>query len=133
MEWSGLQQLSFVPKGALIGMIIVVLLDVTGGYWRGRRYRICLFLSDLFLCAVAAVITFFGSLVFSDGYLHPVLLCGVVLGAIGGHYLLGRWLAWLFCKLHCLVKGGTRKVAVLMVFAARLCFCRRGQRGSLPK
>ena len=124
MEWSGMQQLSFVPKGAVIGMMVGLLLDISSGYWRGKRYRKHLFVSDVILCAVAAVMTFFGALVFTDGYLHPVLLGGVLMGIAVAHYLLGRWLSFLFYKTHCFLRWGTKKAAHEAAKIMRFCVFR---------
>ena len=121
MEWSGMQQLSFLPKGAVLGIMIGMLLDVSGGYWRGKRYRTRLFISDVLTCALSAVITIFGALIFGDGYLHPVLFIGVLIGAVMEHGLLGRWLAFALYKIHGRLRWGMRKLAVGMEKIVQIC------------
>ena len=128
MEWSGAQQFDLVYKGALLGCIIGVLLDVTGGFWRGKSYRWQLFVSDFVVSIIAAMITFFGSLVISDGHLHPVLFVGMLGGALIEHYAIGRWLLVTLFKAHKLLKWcvmhisgqGKRVTEILSRFFARL-------------
>ena len=76
MEWLLRQQLLFLPQGAVVGLGLGVLLDVIGGYWRGKSYRHLLFVFDLLLCVIASVITLFTALIVADGYLHPAIFVG---------------------------------------------------------
>ena len=103
MEWATVQQFPVLWKSILVGVIIGVPFDVYSGFWRGKRYRFPLFLSDCLFGALSAVITFFGALAISDGYLHPMIFMGVTAGWICEHWLIGRWLAWLFHKIHCAI------------------------------
>lgn len=100
MEWNGKQQLLFLIQSSVIGNIVGLLFDGISGYFRGRSYRNCLFVADVFLGLVAAIITFFGALVITDGYLHPVLFVGVGIGFVSEHYLLGQWLSRWFHFAH---------------------------------
>ncbi len=100
MEWNGKQQLLFLMQSSVIGIIVGLLFDGISGYFRGRSYRNCLFVADVLLGLVAAIITFFGALVITDGYLHPVLFVGSGIGFVSEHYLLGQWLSLWFHFAH---------------------------------
>ena len=100
MEWSGVQQFSVLYKTAVVGYAIGMLLDIFGGFWRGKAYRLHLLVSDIIICGIAAFVTFFAALCVSDGHFHPVLFVGILCGAVAEHYTIGRWLAWLACKIH---------------------------------
>lgn len=100
MEWSGEQQLGFLLRSAAVGIGIGLLFDVISGFWRGKKYRRQLYAADAILGVVAALITFFGALIIMDGQLHPVLFCGVLLGMLSEHYIVGRWLSFFLWKLR---------------------------------
>ena len=80
MEWSGRQQLLFLVHSALVGAGIGLLFDCISGCLRLRKYRRYLFIIDGLFGALAALATFFGSLVITDGYMHPLLFLGIGLG-----------------------------------------------------
>ena len=91
MEWTGWQQISFLLYSVLLGCGQGLLLDVITGiihFKRGKR----LLWSDVIFGPLAAVITFLGALVIMDGQLHPLLLCGVLLGMVCEHVLIGVWI-----------------------------------------
>ena len=93
MEWSSVQQLGFVLKSVFLGCCIGCMLDISGGFWRGKQYRYKMYIADVICCILAAVITFFGALVITDGQLHPVLFIGISGGVLAEHFIVGRWLS----------------------------------------
>ena len=112
MEGYEAQQFDVLFKSVIIGGLIGILLDAYSGFWLGKRYRFTLFVSDVLFGVVAAMMTFFGALVVTDGYLHPVLVVGIVCGCVAEHWLIGRWLAALFFRMHC-------------VWRSSLCYSKR--------
>lgn len=93
VEWSSMQQLGFLLKSMVLGCCIGCVLDISGGIWRGKKHRHKMYVSDVVCCILAAVITFFGALVITDGQLHPVLFAGIIFGVIAEHFVVGRWLS----------------------------------------
>ena len=99
-----MQQLNVLLQSTALGGGIGTLFDVCGGFWRGKKYRRQMFLTDVVLCALSAVITFFGALIVADGQLHPVLFVGILLGVVAEHYAVGRWLGFLSFKMHTIAR-----------------------------
>lgn len=100
MEWSSLQQLGFVLKSMVLGCCIGCVLDISGGFWRGKKHRRRMYAADVFCCVLSAVITFFGALVITDGQLHPMLFVGIIPGVFAEHLIVGRWLSLIVYKIH---------------------------------
>lgn len=115
-----MQQLGFVPKSMVLGCCIGCILDISSGFWRGKKYRLKLYVSDVVCCALAAVITLFGSLVITDGQLHPMLFVGVVLGVIAEHCLVGRWLSLIICKAKRHLRAWAYKISEKCAVGLRL-------------
>lgn len=120
MEWSGLRQLGVALKSVVPGCYIGFMLDVSTGFWRGKKYRHKIFLADIICCILAAVITFFGALVITDGQFHPVLFVGILIGLLVEHFVVGRWLSYLFCKLHKLLRILASRTAHIYAIFGRL-------------
>ena len=93
IEWSGQQQLLFIARSMLAGLIIGVLFEVTNGLGRIHRNRWRTMALDLVFSVLASVITFFASLVIMDGQLHPVLFTGIFIGAFMLHFSVGKYIA----------------------------------------
>ena len=116
MDGYGMQQFVVLLKSVVIGGVIGILLDAYSGFLREKRYRYSLFVSDVLFGLVAAMVTFFGALIVTDGYLHPVLMVGIGCGCIAEHWLIGRWLAVLFFWLHCALRFLLRNSQRFLVF-----------------
>lgn len=93
IEWSGIQQLSFIFKSLPIGVLFGVTLNIINGLGRIWRCRWKVFIADIVFSVIASVVTFFAALVITDGQLHPILFLGILLGLIITHFLCGKYIA----------------------------------------
>lgn len=107
-----MQQLGFVLKSMVLGCCIGCMLDISGGFWRGKQYRYKMCIADVICCIIAAVITFFGALVITDGQLHPVLFVGIFWGVLAEHFIIGRWLSLVVYKFHRFINALVSKLTL---------------------
>ncbi len=131
------QQLLLLWQSGALGVGLGVLFDFfnAAAKWRRRRRRF-VFLCDVSFFALAGLITFYFSLVWTDGQLHPLLFFGIAVGFVVQYRLFGRYFsAWiyrlgckmrqlvlrLFAALFYLVKGAARQIhGLLTVFRAKM-------------
>lgn len=127
MEWTVAHQIQFLFLSVIIGSVIGFLFELFGGFWRGKAYRRFLFVSDVFLCAFAAILTFFSALVLSNGQMHPVMHFGILLGLVVEHFTIGRVVSNFSCKVHRLIKRGKSSLCARMNVIVHLIrsICRR--------
>ncbi len=93
MEWTGNQQLWFLLQSCGVGGVVGVLFDVLTGWGRASVKRYMVYLLDAVFGLLAALITFFGGLVITDGRMHPLLFAGVLMGMLAEHFLIGRFIS----------------------------------------
>ena len=98
-EWTGEQQLYLLLESVWLGVWVGAAFDLITGIGRSMHRRHVTFALDVFFWIVAALITFFGSLVITDGRLHPLLFAGVLMGATAEHFLIGRIIGKWLCFL----------------------------------
>ena len=110
LEWGGLQQLALLLRSGLVGIGIGVFYDIVAGLWCGcgkaRR-----FWADVLFCALASLITFFSSLILTNGRLHPVLFFGIAIGLLLEHMTVGKWVSRWAHKIVCMFRAGVSVVA----------------------
>ena len=97
IEWTGHQQLMFLLESICAGLLLGAVFGIFNGVGHIRNRRGRVFLLDVLYFVLAAVITFFSSLVVMDGQLHPLLFIGILCGAVISYLLLGRFLSRLVC------------------------------------
>lgn len=93
MEWTGNQQLLFLLRSCGVGCVVGVLFDILTGWGRVSGNRYAVFVLDTVFGLPAALITFFGALIITDGRMHPLLFAGVLAGMLAEHFLTGRWIS----------------------------------------
>ena len=126
MDWTGEQQLWLLLQSALVGAMIGCTFDAVSGWFRGRIYRRPLFWADVWLGVLAALVTFFGSLVIMDGLLHPMLFVGVFIGFLLEHYTIGKVIAFMMRWIHRFVMRFKGKIgSVLRHVCSWACRCFR--------
>ena len=111
MIYSGGEQLLLVLQSALVGMLIGGSLDFNHGIALKNTHISHVLVLDITWGCLSAVMTFFAALVLTDGQLHPVLLLGLLIGALVEHYTIGRALKWMVCK----TRMGARKAILWSV------------------
>lgn len=94
MEWTGQQQIDFLLQSFALGCGQGMLLDILTGLVYINKRRRWLW-TDILFGPLAAVVTFFGSLVIMDGQLHPLLLFAVFAGILTEHQIVGVYI----CRL----------------------------------
>lgn len=92
LEWGGAQQILLLLRSGFLGVVLGVLFDLLSGILY-RKTKLIRFISDIIFCLFAAMVTFFTSLVISDGLLHPVLFLGTLIGLSVSHFTIGRLLS----------------------------------------
>lgn len=112
LEWGGIQQLTLLFRSSLVGVGVGVLFDLMTGFWRGTT-KLKRFMVDVVFCLLASIITFFSSLVLTDGKLHPVLFVGMYLGVYSEHVSLGRWVSRGACRSVWFVRNGFARMKFL--------------------
>ena len=137
MEWTGRQQLDYLLQSVLVGVVVGVVFDVMTECGRAAGRRRTVFWLDGLFGVLAALITFFGALVITDGRLHPLLFFGVLSGMAVEHYSVGRLLARIVChslgfvrRLCHLTERGARLVAsgVRKVGKRTVCLLKKGKK-----
>lgn len=92
LEWGGAQQLLLLLRCGVIGLGFGVAFDLMTGLWRGAT-RSKRFVVDVVFCLLAALVTFYCSLILTDGKMHPILFMGLLAGALLEHLSVGRWVS----------------------------------------
>lgn len=98
-EWTGNQQLWFLLQSCGVGGMVGMLFDVLTGCGRASLKRYMVFFLDVLFGLLAALITFFGALVITDGRMHPLLFTGVLAGMLTEHFLIGRFISKLIQRV----------------------------------
>ena len=94
MEWTGQQQIQFLLRSIILGVLQGLCLDLITSLLAGRKRRRWLW-TDVLFGPLAAIITFFGALVIMDGQLHPLLFLGIALGMLAEHVTIGTLISFL--------------------------------------
>ena len=94
MEWTGQQQIQFLLRSIILGVLQGLCLDLMTSLLVGRKRRRWLW-TDVLFGPLAAIVTFFGALVIMDGQLHPLLFFGIALGMLVEHATVGCLIALL--------------------------------------
>lgn len=89
LEWGGAQQLMLLLQSGVLGVGLGVVFDLMTGVGRDVS-KIKRFFLDLIFCVLAALVTFFFSLVITDGKMHPILFLGCLLGMAIEHCVIGK-------------------------------------------
>ncbi len=103
----------FFGQSICIGGVIGILLDVFSGLERNQTRMYRLFL-DVIFGPLAAIVMFLGSLVITDGQLHPFLFFGVFVGLLLEHLTLGRYLS----KIVVILRKCVRRITAIF---GRIC------------
>ena len=110
IEWSGMHQFSILVQSGVLGLVMGFSFELLSGFGRckGRGW---LFLADILYCVISALVSFFSSLVMTDGKLHPVMFAGLLLGGAIEHCTIGKtvskqtskFIGFIRCGSICLV------------------------------
>lgn len=102
MDWSGTEQLYHFLQCVIMGSVLGIQFELTCALIRVIKSPILRFIIDALYGVIASVITFFWSLIITDGRMHPVLFVGGLCGFLCEHYALGRFIsrgmAWVLKK-----------------------------------
>lgn len=103
VEWTGAQQFLCLVQSMLLGAVLGLLFEVFTALTRIAKRRVTVFILDSVFGILSAMITFYTSLVISNGRLHPLLFFGGLAGYMCEHFTVGRYiskgLSWLFQRL----------------------------------
>lgn len=133
-EWSGCTQLLSLLQSTLAGALLGVAFSVFTGWGRSRQSAMARFVLDVTFMLLAALATFFASLVIMDGQLHPLLFGGLVLGAAVEHILIGRWISAGVCRLLVAIRKVNRIIrGWICRFGSCFLNVRRFSRGEFHK
>lgn len=97
----------------LVGVVVGLLFDMVCGVGRAVQRKI-LFLLDVTLGPLFSIITFFASLVITDGNLYPLLFTGLLFGFLVEHMTVGRGVSWGVSQLLRLLKSVEKFVRRVM-------------------
>lgn len=96
IEWTGYDQLRLLGMSILLGGCLGLLFSLFNMAAKFRRRKL-LFACDVLFLLIASLATFFFSLATMDGYLHPLLFVGCVVGFVLFHVAIGRCLSrWVY-------------------------------------
>lgn len=114
MEWTGQQQIQFLLRSIILGVLQGLCLDLMTSLLAGRKRRRWLW-TDVFFGPLAAIITFFGALVIMDGQLHPLLFLGIALGMLAEHVTIGTLISYLLRYVRRRISEIRRKIGSFFV------------------
>lgn len=122
VEWTGREQVYFFLQSMLVGACIGVLFDVFSGWGRLLHKKAKIFLVDILFAFLSAILTFCASLVIMDGQLHPLLLFGLMCGALAEHYSVGHFVSLCFSYIGKLLTRFKVKLIIVTKTYSSRCY-----------
>lgn len=123
LEWGIAQQLLLLVQSGVLGVVLGALFEIISGMARGKS-KVSRFIADVIFCIFSALITFFFSLVVTDGRLHPVMFIGVGMGLLLEHISGGRWIGFAVYKCLCFIRKLRVNCSGALVRISSKCACK---------